>query len=303
MAAISSGPSIEPHAYTPLTNPSADIRTLILEAEYCSLPDGQQIPQASLRVVPLSDEHAYTALSYCWGDATNTTLMLLDGRTKRITQNLAAYLHHAVDIMQNKGLAQVVFWVDAVCINQSDNDEKSFQVQLMGHIFSNAKFVEAWLGPASSSSPAAFNCMRDLAQISIDASPDSKTAPPGDISHIDLDRYSYITHHFTDRLVPLYDLLQRPWWRRVWVQQEVVLVPFNRIILACGHDRIDFASVALAFIAINSVSLLSHSVKHRSIYLDKDELSIERLHDIASCMLPYLSAPRTQRCNRKTSIP
>lgn len=290
---------MEPYEYVPLANPSAEIRTFVLHADLARLPDGQEVPRASLRVVQLLDGHAYTALSYCWGDARKMTLMLLDGKPKRITQSLAAHLHHAVDRMQCNELAQVVYWVDAVCINQADNEEKSFQVQLMGDIFSNARFVEAWLGPASSSSLAAFNCMRDLAQMTIDASPDSKRAT-GTISRVDLDRCSYITHHFTERLAPLYELLQRPWWRRVWVQQEVVLAPLNRITLVCGHDRIDFASVALAFLAIHSVNQLPVSVKHRSTNLDKDEPNLERLYDIASCMMPYLSAH--PQMHRKTSI-
>jgi hypothetical protein len=37
-------------------------------------------------------------------------------------------------------------WIDALCINQSDNVEKAIQVPLMGSIYTNARQVIVWLG-------------------------------------------------------------------------------------------------------------------------------------------------------------
>ena len=37
-------------------------------------------------------------------------------------------------------------WIDSICINQADNEEKSAQVSLMGTIYASAEYVAACLG-------------------------------------------------------------------------------------------------------------------------------------------------------------
>lgn len=41
-----------------------------------------------------------------------------------------------------------VYWIDAICINQQDDAEKSTQVQAMRDVYDQAKLVIAWLGPS-----------------------------------------------------------------------------------------------------------------------------------------------------------
>ena len=48
-------------------------------------------------------------------------------------------------------------WIDAICINQEDNDEKNAQVSLMADVYSKATSVCVWLGEASSDSTLALN--------------------------------------------------------------------------------------------------------------------------------------------------
>jgi hypothetical protein len=48
-----------------------------------------------------------------------------------------------------------VLWIDAMCINQKDIDERNRQVWLMGQVYSKAKAVIIWLGPQSEDSDLA----------------------------------------------------------------------------------------------------------------------------------------------------
>lgn len=63
-------------------------------------------------------EH-YTALSYVWGSASNKKTILLEGRPLANTTNLDSALRHIRDPKRSR-----LIWADAVCINQSDIDEK-----------------------------------------------------------------------------------------------------------------------------------------------------------------------------------
>ncbi|TGO35705.1 hypothetical protein BHYA_0149g00180 [Botrytis hyacinthi] len=62
----------------------------------------------------------YPALSYVWGDANDTTYILVDGFRFAVTVNLAAALH---DLRDDK--RQLRLWADAICINQTKNVERS----------------------------------------------------------------------------------------------------------------------------------------------------------------------------------
>ena len=55
-----------------------------------------------------------------------------------------------------------LIWVDAICINQSDVDEKSQQIPLMGRIYRNAASVLVWLGEEAETSSAAFTLMENI---------------------------------------------------------------------------------------------------------------------------------------------
>ena len=87
--------------------------------------------ECELEHVKLSEAPPYEAFSYCWG-ASDFTENLHCGRGfLKITKNL----HSALTVFRLKNEARYL-WVDAVCINQSDDVEKSFQVSIM------AKYIQ-----------------------------------------------------------------------------------------------------------------------------------------------------------------
>ncbi|PVI00142.1 hypothetical protein DM02DRAFT_614570 [Periconia macrospinosa] len=140
-------------AYRPLKKQRKEIRLLDLDPA-SRLEDPLQ---GTLRHAKLHEAH-YTALSYVWGQPVKdrSNIIITYSKSARqlfsskssskyvhsIGSSLAAALRH---LRQKYG--RIVIWTDALCINQADNDEKSWQVPLMNDIYSTAKEVHAWLGP------------------------------------------------------------------------------------------------------------------------------------------------------------
>jgi hypothetical protein len=46
-------------------------------------------------------------------------------------------------------------WIDAICINQKDNEEKSQQIKSMQELYSTASLVIIWLGKSDPTSDEA----------------------------------------------------------------------------------------------------------------------------------------------------
>ncbi|KAF2108352.1 heterokaryon incompatibility protein-domain-containing protein, partial [Lophiotrema nucula] len=106
--------------------------------------------QCRLHTVSLLHKPTFTALSYVWGDATEREDITVNGVAFPATLNLASALKYVRAHWQNqfpgRDVSTFRIWADAVCINQTDLDERSQQVQLMGQIYSEAEIVFSWLG-------------------------------------------------------------------------------------------------------------------------------------------------------------
>ncbi|KAF2423735.1 heterokaryon incompatibility, partial [Tothia fuscella] len=84
----------------------------------------------------------YDALSYTWGTEDKTETILCNGVELPITANL----FQALRMLRPSAKERRYLWVDAICINQADESEKSDQVWNMLHIYQTARKVMAWLG-------------------------------------------------------------------------------------------------------------------------------------------------------------
>lgn len=149
----------------------------------------------TLRTASLDQElPAYHALSYAWGTASSSQKALVDGKETTIGLNLDCALRHI-----RCTLTQLILvWVDALCINQHDLEERSYQVLLMKDIYSTAERVLIYLGPEHAGDAEA------VAYIQQDHAPKSEAA-----AHVLLDQIESIC--------------QRTWFGRVWVAQELAL--------------------------------------------------------------------------------
>lgn len=194
--------------YTKLDSSTDSIRILVLEPRSHS----NRII-CSLEVVGLDSPPQFEALSYVWGDESKRKNILVNGTTISVTENLEAALRHLRTDSEPRRL-----WVDAVCICQKNNDEKSSQVRQMGKVYSSAEQVLLWLGESTSETIDAFQYMRSKQNISWPGDWDRETDFSG--------------------LKSLLSLLERPWFQRVWVIQEITLN--EKVLMACGSDCINF---------------------------------------------------------------
>ncbi|KAF2028767.1 HET-domain-containing protein, partial [Setomelanomma holmii] len=100
--------------------------------------------ECRLHVTSLKNSIPYTALSYVWGleDASAMRSILLDGKVFHVQRNLFKLLKQ----MRKEHYTRLL-WIDAICVDQAKDDERTHQVSLMGQIYSKAALMLVWLGP------------------------------------------------------------------------------------------------------------------------------------------------------------
>jgi hypothetical protein len=157
-------------------------------------------------------EHAsFEALSYTWGDSKSyTPTIILDGIRFPVTPNLWEALRR----LRSEVVGRVL-WIDALCINQNDNNEKGVQIQVMREIYRSASQVLIWLGEASTDSSLAINFIKDIPNIDLDKGRD--------------EAWSAVRK-----------LFQRAWWTRSWILQEVAMASSNPLVF-CGSMQLPWS--------------------------------------------------------------
>jgi hypothetical protein len=157
----------------------------------------------------------YTCLSYRWGDDEATHRILLNRKTKYIRKNLWDFL----DIWrQRTQIENRWFWIDALCIDQTNVTERNHQVQQMGQIYSNAEEVIIWLGKQ----PALHNVLSSVFS--------TFEQPAAALYGTEWTR----TQENIEMLREC--ILLNEYWNRAWITQEVVLA--RKKILAVHDQRI-----------------------------------------------------------------
>jgi hypothetical protein len=173
-----------------------------------------------IRTDCLGENPNYEALSYCWGSK-ETTDMISCGKNAYLSlnQSLSSALRQLRWIEEPR-----VLWADAICINQFDTEEKSFQVNMMRDIYRQAHRVLVWLGEDRTG-----NTLRPLANLAKKLTEINNTSPQ-------MDRVIKQKHiGFGDNhILMLSSLLKRPWFRRIWVIQEVAVA--RDVIIHCGNE-------------------------------------------------------------------
>ncbi len=213
--------------YTPLTDAVKEIRVVHLEVDCTSTPYGL-LPQCTLTVAHAKGtdtEHRwahakYTAVSCAWrswSGTENDSLILINGKYKRVTSNLAGFLNNATEILQQSHVESLVLWCDAISINQDDDVEKSEQVLNMGAIFNDATEVVIWLGEADADSHLAFRFLHDLSW-NYDLVTDRLRSYAGSEVEYPVHHWlNNIEQNYNETVVPLRALTDRPWWGRIWM--------------------------------------------------------------------------------------
>ncbi|KAH0427782.1 HET domain-containing protein [Colletotrichum camelliae] len=159
---------MNPYQYPPLSGPRC---TRVIRLHPGATKDPSCPLSCDLEEIDLDNPPEYLALSYTWnGETPSEPLTIGDaqgdtspatGSQLLITPNCAAALrafrkslHRRINMRKH-----LTLWVDAICINQGSNDDKSTQVDMMAEIFEHAKRVVVWLGNEDSpTSPRLILC-------------------------------------------------------------------------------------------------------------------------------------------------
>ncbi|XXG96750.1 hypothetical protein Hte_003041 [Hypoxylon texense] len=104
---------------------------------------------------------SYEALSYTWSGQSPDRVVYANGRQFLVTRNAEAAMRRLRSRGQGPG-ARLCLWIDAICINQQDAEEKGTQVEMMVEIYANARRVNIWLGEGNEASNFALKWLRRL---------------------------------------------------------------------------------------------------------------------------------------------
>jgi hypothetical protein len=201
--------------YHPLVAESREIRLLTIESGSHDEP-----LRSRLSIVALTSQPDYNALSYVWGDLIVSDIepvIVLDGQLTHVTPNLHSALRH---LRSPSGDEPLVLWVDAVCINQQDLEERNRQVAMMRDIYASATAVTIWLGEKDEDSDSVFDSLPTIVG--------GKNWPEDASTRI------MIRQHCANFFFGIAE--RRSWLSRVWILQELAMSRTDPIV-ACGHKR------------------------------------------------------------------
>lgn len=171
----------------------------------------------SQSVSPIS----YEALSYTWGDPSPKFSVQCNGKALSVASNLYSALQHLRRTDTRRYL-----WIDAICINQNDLDEKSTQILHMLDIYKEAARVVIWLGDESITSALAVESMRTL---------DDVLERKGIMFRVHDPRCYQVLKAICDAQGELFD---RPWFTRSWIRQEITAA--KDVIVLCGRASLSW---------------------------------------------------------------
>lgn len=238
------GSFAEPHAYRPLCI-DQEIRLVRLLAA----PTHEPVAVRMFHVILDDPSTRYEALSYTWGDQENKVSVDVDGRDFQVTRNLNTALRYL-----RREEEDVVMWVDALCINQEDHQEKAGQLALMQDIYRNADNVNVWLGPEADDSDLIMGVFEERGS-QFYANYDEPNTEEYEQRSENLRSYLLLESEGRMRR-SLEAFMEREYWSRIWVVQEVFCARYATVI--CGRRATAWnyvATIIEAFLTAPSLPL------------------------------------------------
>lgn len=194
----------QPYVYEPIKQKS-EMRLLKMQPGEADDPI-----RGELIIVSTSSQQDYYAVSYTWadqtGDATRRFRAFIGSGYVSITRSCQDVLQR----IRNRFYTKCV-WIDSLCVDQDNVQERGHQVQLMPHIYTRAKKTYVYVGPTTSKDESILEALAT-----------------GRVEHV----WSADGEPFG---VTLNNFLRRPYFFRVWIIQEIALSP-NPVIL-CGEKE------------------------------------------------------------------
>ncbi|KAK4197811.1 heterokaryon incompatibility protein-domain-containing protein [Triangularia verruculosa] len=235
--------SLESFQYTPLETSSVEFRLLRLDA-LSDAPQDRYLVRCWLTSVPMGEHYSkntYEAVSYRWGTERRNYPIVMNGKRFLVSRTVFEILRG----LQYTDRGRYI-WIDAICINQDpdhassvstpptrgDLAEKANQVSLMGDIYHGATRVIAWVGGTANGSGA-------LTYIKKTAARDPQAMNNFDYPRTirELWPWTILTTWF--RVI---ELFKRPYFRRMWMLQEVALG--KTVVVKHGGEEADWDDVS-----------------------------------------------------------
>lgn len=178
----------------------------------------------------------FHALSYVWGDANKTSPILCNGIEFQATINLVSALRRIRHVVPSNDwrTGHIVFWIDAICINQNDLTERAQQVSIMRDIYRAAATVYVDLGEDVPGLNIAMGLFNLVLEIAVRLPPERW---PETVPNIALDNWgSTLPLYNNEAWNHLDRFFSRPWFSRVWVIQEAVMALRDPVVLCSFHQ-------------------------------------------------------------------
>ena len=255
--------------------PSAQsIRLIELKADVDSIWSDIAI---SLKVINLHEAPEYDALSYTWGypltpysdddqpkwgmDAVRRYPIDIDGHPLEVTANLVDALHALADAdIKTAARKSHYLWIDSICINQDDQLERAAQVVIMSSIYGSAQNVIIWLGREDEFTKDALAAINALSKIPRQRHSEVKLSDWYNQGEV-LRRLGVLQEITPHRWLGLVAFLNRPWFRRAWIVQEVILA--RDAVIVCGRNILPWSMLS------DTIAFLTSTTWHDQISTDQ----------------------------------
>lgn len=236
------------HLCVPLSHPDKQIRVLDLDPVHVDAsPSSSPALQGRLRVLSDLGNEQYSALSYVWAQEDPDTLQRENRlvihchnhqHEARLGPNCWSALWHLSKIQ-----GPLTIWVDAICIDQKNDWEKSPQIALMCEAYTSAQKTYFWLGEAAKGTGQAMD------YLSTDMIPRG-TGRGAEILRLTA---NILIRTVTFRVYPhrsgIKEIFSRPWIKRLWTLQECLLT--RKGVVVCGEKSIPWLDFVCALESIH----------------------------------------------------
>jgi hypothetical protein len=201
----------------------------------------------------------FEALSYTWGSSENSpeiSIGHLRDCSLKVTRNLEVALRHLRYADKPR-----IMWIDAICVNQDDLDERGEQVKRMADIYARAKQVTVWIGPAGPNTDTAIRALNSLSS-KIQANWSFWRTTPAQDSDLDDNHWSDPESplpYSSDTVAGIQDLYGREWFQRLWIQQEIRMANVEAIVV-CGQAVILWSDLRKSALCLFNKSSLNPTI-------------------------------------------
>jgi Heterokaryon incompatibility protein (HET) len=199
----------------------------------------------------------YISLSYTWGQAMSPDNIRLGDSSCAVTQNLHDALLSIQQYLANTPQTPKKLWIDAICIDQKNEEEKRIQIRRMTLIYIQAKNVYVWLGKPKNDQNMRLGVrkLKLIRDLQLEAMFETSPLRPWWWPRKPMQGDEWITafykrvnkdmkNIFDIEGTPSYnawrgihEIWQSDWWSRAWVMQEATVKDIAWIRLVCGIKR------------------------------------------------------------------